>query len=115
MSVSEAVERNIRNAHDKHLLLNEMKQLEATIQSREKDIQRQQEELALERQKHKATYLEKLAAERRVAELLVSKSRLEVRRGYCLQQWSMEIHCFPDVADGIGFIAAKFWFSRSRT
>jgi septal ring factor EnvC (AmiA/AmiB activator) len=78
MSASEAVERNVRNAHDKHQLLNEMKQLEANLLLHSKEIQRQKEDLHLERQKHKATYLEKLSAERKVSELLVSKSRLEV-------------------------------------
>jgi septal ring factor EnvC (AmiA/AmiB activator) len=78
MSASEAVERNVRNAHDKHLLLNELKQLESNLQLSQKEIQRQKDDLKAERQKHKTTYLEKLAAERKVSELLVAKSRLEV-------------------------------------
>ena len=78
LTASEAVERSVRNAHDKHVLLSNLKQAEINVQTSQKEVLRNREELAQEKQKHKATYLEKLTAERKASELIVGKARAEV-------------------------------------
>lgn len=72
------MERSVRTSHDKHVLLSHVRQLESDLLQSGRDIQRFKDEIAEERQKHKALYMEKISAERKAAELLVAKARAEV-------------------------------------
>ncbi len=78
ISASEAVERSMKSAHDKHNILRSLQNVESDLQSCKYELQRSLDELSHEKQRYKGAYIEKLAAERKAAELVASKSKVEV-------------------------------------
>lgn len=78
MSASEAVERSVKTSHERHILESTLKQVEDDLLKAQREIKRYCDEIHEEKQKYKSLYLEKLAAERKSSELLVSKARMEV-------------------------------------
>ncbi len=80
MSVSEAVERAVRSSHDNHSLATSLQQSEEALQHAQRETLRWKKEVQEEKGRSKQGYVEKLAAERKAAELLVGKARAEVRQ-----------------------------------
>ena len=77
LSASEAAERSVKSAHDKNNILRDLRNHEIEIRNLKSELNGLKQELADEKAKHKLTHLEKLSSERKAAEFLASKSRLE--------------------------------------
>lgn len=80
MSASDAMERSVRSLHEIHTRTSDLRRVELELQAAMKEVTRLKEELAEEKVRHKNTYIERLAAERKAAELTAAKSRLEVEQ-----------------------------------
>lgn len=78
LSVSEATERSIRFAHEKHNLLHELHRTESELQTARAEITRCKEEIATTRSKMKTFHADKIDADKKVAIYLGNKSKLEV-------------------------------------
>jgi len=77
LSASEAAERSVKSAHDKNNILRDLRTYEIEIRNLKSELNIIQQELSDEKAKHKLTHLEKISSERKAAEFLASKSRLE--------------------------------------
>jgi chromosome segregation ATPase len=77
LSASEAVERSVKTLHEKNIILRDLRTAEIELQATKSELLTKTEELQTEKHKHKVTTLEKLSAERKAAELLAVKAKVE--------------------------------------
>lgn len=80
LTISEAMERNIKLSHEKQQTVHELQRTSSELRNAEAEITRNKEELTTLRGKVKLLHSGKLAAEQKAAENMTVCCKLEVRR-----------------------------------